>query len=91
VAKKRRRKRIGLKALLLFILTPLVVWFFAFLIWFHWNGITKLIRQDKEQAEAPPRAEKKPGKADSAAEKRSGEKIFEEDRRKLEDIVKKRQ
>jgi hypothetical protein len=91
VAKKRRRQRVGGKTLLLFILTPFVLWFFAFLIWFHWNGITKLIGKEKEQVEAPLRAEKKAGKAGSASEKRSGEKIFDEDRRKLEEIVKKRQ
>jgi hypothetical protein len=84
VAKKRRRKRSWLKTLLLFIATPLLVWFLAFLTWFYWNDLVKLAVQDRP--EAIPKAVRK---AEWPAENKSNEKILEEDRRKLEDILNK--
>jgi heme/copper-type cytochrome/quinol oxidase subunit 2 len=83
VANKRRRKTSWLRNLLLFIFTfiftPLIIWFLAFLIWFYWNDITG---QDKTP---PTKASKQ---MDKRSDKTAQERIGEEDRRKLEEILK---
>jgi hypothetical protein len=85
MAKKRRRKRSWLGRLLL-ILTPFVVWFLAFLIWFYWNDITgQLSRQDKIP---PTKAGKEVERSAKPSDKTAQERIGEEDRRKLEEILK---
>jgi hypothetical protein len=87
VAKKRKRKRGRLKALVVFVLTPILIWFVAFLVWFHWEGITKLSSKESAPRSAPPKAAKKPEPSGSPTH----EKILEEDRQRLDDILKKRQ
>ncbi|MGH7826833.1 MAG: hypothetical protein ACREQ7_16870 [Candidatus Binatia bacterium] len=86
MAKKRRRKRGWLKGLLLFIFTPLIIWVFAFLIWLNWDGIVKLIGNESEKPKSPARAARKPDKTGST----STEKLVDEDRKRLDDILKKR-
>jgi hypothetical protein len=86
VAKKRRRKSAWLKSLLLFILTPLVIWFFAFVVWLNWDAIVKLINRETDKTKPSARAVTKADKADSP----SNEKILDEDRKKLDEILKKR-
>jgi hypothetical protein len=83
VARKRRRKRRRLKGLLLFILTPIVVWVFAFLIWLNWDGIMGLAGKHAAKAKAPVDAVKRT--------ERANEKLFDEERKRLDEIVKKRQ
>jgi hypothetical protein len=83
VARKRRRKRRRFKGVLLFILTPLVVWFLAFLIWFNWDAVLQFIGKDAAKNRAPSEAVRKA--------ERSNEKILEEDRKRLDEILKKRQ
>jgi hypothetical protein len=69
--------------LLFFILTPLVVWFLAFLIWFYWNDLNGLVgRRDKI-----PQAGKEVGQG-KPSDKTAQERIGEEDRRKLDEILK---
>jgi hypothetical protein len=86
MAKKRRRKRSWLRKLLFFICTPLIIWFLAFLIWFYWNDITGLLgRRDKSP---PTKASKEVERSRKPSEKTAQERIGEEDRRKLEDILK---
>lgn len=84
MAKKRRRKRSRLKTLFLFIATPLMVWLIAFVIWFYWTDIVRLARNDSSQASS--RTVRKP---ERAPENKPKEKIFEQDRKKLEDILNK--
>jgi hypothetical protein len=92
VAKKKRRKRSWVKVILLFVLTPLGVWALAFLVWLYWNNIAKNLTpagdHPKPAAKAVPKLEKDdaPGRSD---ESRSKEKILEEDRKKLDDIIRK--
>jgi hypothetical protein len=86
VTKQRRRKRSGLRTLLLFVLTPLVVWLLAFLLWFYWDD-GKLFRKDA--ARIPP-APKVIRKAEPSAKKPPEEKILDDDRRKLDEILKKK-
>jgi hypothetical protein len=86
VAKKRRRKRSWLGKLLFLISIPIVVWFLAFLIWFYWNDITgHLGRQDKIP---PTKVGKEVERSGKPSDKTAQERIGEEDRRKLEEILK---
>jgi hypothetical protein len=83
VARKKRRKRSWLGTLLFLVSIPLVVWFLAFLIWFYWNDISGHVgRQDKTP---PTKASKQ---MDKPSDKTAQERIGDEDRRKLEDILK---
>jgi hypothetical protein len=87
VANKRRRKRRRLKAVVFLVLTPILIWFFAFLVWFNWDRVTKFVGTDSATAPMPPKAAKKTDRSGSA----SHEKILEEDRQRLDDILQKRQ
>jgi cytoskeletal protein RodZ len=83
VAKKRRRKRSRLKTLLFFVLAPFVVWVLAFLIWFYWYNIFG--RGDKS---SPAKATKEVERPTKPSDKSTQERIGEEDRRKLDEILK---
>jgi hypothetical protein len=83
VAKKKRRKRSRLKALLFFILAPFVVWALAFLIWFYWYNLFG--RGDKTPSA---KADKEVERSIKPPDKSTQERIGEEDRRKLEEILK---
>jgi hypothetical protein len=86
VATKRKRKRAWLKTVLFVILTPFVVWALAFLIWLYWYDITAFSNgRDKTPV---PGASKAVGKSNKTADKTSNERIGEEDRRKLDEILK---
>jgi hypothetical protein len=89
VAQKKRRKRRWLRNLLLFVCTPVLVWILAFVIWFFWRDIARLF--DKKSAiKTPPGASRRPERIEPRRENRSQEKIPEEDRRKLDEILKNR-
>jgi cytoskeletal protein RodZ len=95
VANKRRKKqRSWLKKLLFFVSVPLIVWFAAFLIWFYWNGLSELFTgAQKQEAKPAVRGSRqiKPGEnSENAPAKPSQEKILDEDRKKLEDILQRR-
>ncbi|MGN6717827.1 MAG: hypothetical protein ACTHLX_10590 [Candidatus Binatia bacterium] len=63
---------------------PLITWFVACLIWFYWYDLTGTAerRTDRPVAKATP--------SESAPAKAPKERILEEDRKKLEDILKRR-
>jgi hypothetical protein len=70
----------------LFVMTPIIVWFLAFLIWFYWYDITAFSsRQDKTPKTG---ASKEVGRSTKTSDKVSKERIGEEDRRKLEEVLK---
>jgi cytoskeletal protein RodZ len=83
VAKKIRRKQSRLKALLFFVLAPFVVWALAFLIWFYWYNLFG--RSDNTP---PAKAGKEVEQSTQSSDKSTQERIGEEDRRKLEEILK---
>jgi hypothetical protein len=87
VAKKRKRKRGRLKATVFFVLTPIVIWFFAFLVWLHWDRVTKLIGRESATVKTAPTTVKKTERSGSSP----SEKILDEDRQRLDEILKKRQ
>jgi hypothetical protein len=80
VAKKTRRKLNWATLLVFFVLVPLVTWAVAFILWFSWTAPHK----------KDPKVSPKPaGKVDPpVVERPSGEKIREEERRRLEAILK---
>ena len=94
MAHKPRSKRSWLGRLLFYLLFPLIVWLIAFVLWFYWRDLTKLfskpVERQKPAAKVEPKTERAEN-AESAAAKRPQEKILDEDRRKLEDILKQRQ
>jgi hypothetical protein len=86
VAKKKGRNRSWLKLLLLFILTPLITWALAFLIWFYWYNITGLFSRGDKMP--PLKASKEVERSTKPSDRSARERIGEEDRRKLEEILK---
>jgi hypothetical protein len=94
MAQKKRLKRSWLKALLLYIFFPLIVWGLAFAIWFYWYDLTRLFNGAAAKAKAPAKAShklEKSAQADAPPAKRPQENILEEDRKSLDDILKRRQ
>lgn len=86
MAQKRRKKKSGwLRAALLFVFVPLFVWALAFLIWFNWTDFNNFGK--KTPATNPSTQVERPSKQ---TEKPPPEKILEEDRKKLEEILKRR-
>jgi cytoskeletal protein RodZ len=83
VSPKKRKKRHWLRSLVLLVITPLTIWALAFLIWFYWynlfgRGVDTL----------PAKAGKEVEGSRKSSDKSSQERIGEEDRRKLEEILK---
>jgi hypothetical protein len=92
VAKKGRRTS-RTRKLLLFIVTPIVIWLAAFVIWFRWIEITAFFRQSESRSKATAgrlRGADKPDRATTAPDKPSRETLFEEDRKKLDEILEQR-
>jgi len=89
VAQKRSKKRSWLRSFLLFIFIPIIVWILAFLAWFFWRDITKLFDK-RGPAKTPPGVSRGTEKTQLRRESNSHEKIPEEDRRKLDEILKNR-
>jgi len=87
VAKKKKRKIGWLRKLLLFICTPIIIWFLAFLIWFYWNDPAKSFPVNKGKIQPAPKATRQ---ADPPAKKSADEKILDEDREKLDEILNKK-
>jgi len=90
MAAKRKKKRSPLKRFLFLILTPLVVWFLAFVVWLYWSPITRLWSQGGDQGKTPPKADwsrDKSERSNLAGEKRGHEHITDDERKKLDDIL----
>ena len=92
--KRRKKQRSWLKKLLFFVSVPLIVWFAAFLIWFYWIGLSGLFTGVQKQEAKPASSgsrQIKPGEnSENAPAKPSQEKLLDEDRKKLEDILQRR-
>jgi hypothetical protein len=89
VAARKRNKKRWIKRLVFYVCLPLVVWFAAFLIWFYWNDLWALFGKDKAPMRVIPRASRSE-KAERAPANRSQEKILDEERERLEDILKRK-
>jgi hypothetical protein len=82
VARKSRKKHRWFRSIVIFVITPLITWVLAFLIWFYWYEITG--RDKTPPAKAGKESERPTKQSDKSAQERIGE----EDRRKLEEILK---
>jgi hypothetical protein len=65
---------------------PLIVWAVAFLIWLYWYDITGLFSQRDNTP--PAKASKEVERSTKPPDKSAQERIGEEDRRKLEELLK---
>ena len=89
MARKTRKTYRWIRSLVLFVMTPIIVWILAFVIWFFWRDITKLFDK-KGPAKTPPGVSRGTEKTQPRRENKSQEKIPEEDRKKLDEILKNR-
>lgn len=87
MAKRKRKKRGPLRTLLFFVLFPLIVWLIAFLLWFYWRDLSALWSKKGTPVDAPARNRERD---EARPAKRPPEKILDEDRKKLEEILKRR-
>lgn len=92
MARKKHPQRHWLRTLLLLIAVPLIVWVVAFFIWFNWDSINRLLAEDAPRQQDPKaaRSVQKEGPGRPAAVEKPRERITEEDRQKLEDVLKRR-
>jgi len=93
MAQKRRKKRGWLRGLLLYLFLPIFIWFIAFLVWLYWSEVTRLVSGGANRSKAASKTSRQPDKsekADPAPANRPREKILDEDRKNLEDILKRR-
>ena len=91
--KKKVKKTSQLTTALLYIFIPITIWFLAFVAWLYWDDIAKLFYQGSGKGRSAPPAARNRDRSDAAAvpAKRSQEKILDDDRKKLEEILKQRQ
>jgi hypothetical protein len=89
MAQKKKQRRSRGRTLLFYIIFPLIVWFVAFLVWFYWYDLRNLFVRDQEPKAHPKAARQldRGDKAERSPAKRSQEKIFDEERKKLGDII----
>ena len=89
MATRKRKKRSWLGTLIFYILFPLIVWFVAFLLWFYWGDVSAWLSKGDAPPNPPVRVKPRE-RSDTAPAERPPEKILEEDRRKLDEILKRR-
>ena len=91
--KKKPKKTSWVKIALLYIFVPIIIWFLAFVAWLYWDDIAKLFSKDSRPERNIPGVSRRLEKADKGTSptQRSQEKILDDDRKKLEDILKHRQ
>ena len=91
-----RKRRHWLRTALFFLLFPFVVWFIAIVVWFYWGELSTFFTKAVDKPKAAIQRESETGQRESGdlnSKKTapSQENLLDEDRRKLEDILKQRQ
>lgn len=86
MATRKRKKRSWIKTLIIYTTLPLAVWLIAFILWFYWREISAAFGPASEQSRPPAKS----NRTNVAPAKQPREKILEEDRKNLEDILKRR-
>ncbi len=92
MAPRRKKKKSRLKTLVVFLLTPLIIWCLAFLVWLYWDPIARLLNTVEGQSKTRPTAArgiKKSERSNAPAEKRDQEQILDDERKKLDEILRK--
>lgn len=87
MAKRKRKKRGWLRTLIFFVLFPLIVWLIALLLWFYWRGLSALWSNKSAPVDTPAKSRERD---ETRPAKRPPEKILDEDRKKLEEILRRR-
>ena len=92
MARKKQRRKSWLRTLVLFLMIPLAVWLIAFLIWFYWYDLSGLFNREGPGRASPksPRLTETDDRRERGPAAQPQEKIFEEDRKQLEDVLKRR-
>jgi len=93
MAQKKKVKKAGwLKTVLIYTFFPPIIWFLAFLAWLYWDSITALFSTDKANGRNTTRTTRQREQSEKgpAPAKRPQEKILDDDRKKLEDVLKQR-
>jgi hypothetical protein len=88
VPQKVKRSRKRLRKLLLFVATPIAIWLAAFVVWFRWSDI--VARFNKPGPSPQPsvsQAREQPNPAKARRDETPPEKIFEQERTELEEII----
>jgi hypothetical protein len=89
VRQKKKPTTARVKKLLLFIGAPIVIWVAAFVVWLHWSDIAALLnRAPRLPTAAGTRPVQEPYRAEGRRDKLPPEKISEQERKKLEEILK---
>jgi hypothetical protein len=89
--KKKPPKKTGwIKSICLYVFLPLGIWGLAFLLWLYWDGLAGLFSQDSGKNRPVARTGRKADKTDPSSAKQPTEKLLDEDRQRLEDILKQR-
>jgi hypothetical protein len=83
--KKRKKKTRWLRILLFLILTPLIVWSLSFVLWLYWRDVTAPV--DPRDKTPVPQASRPIEQPTKAPDKAPRERINEQDRKKLEQIL----
>jgi len=89
--KRRRKKQRWLRLVLLFIVTPLVIWCAVFLTWLYLDDIISLFTGKSNHPTPFPKTAQKSLPVEAPTKNKSGEKIQDEDRKKLNEIIKERE
>jgi hypothetical protein len=93
MARKKQPKKSRLRKVILLLVTPFIVWFLAFLLWFYWHDLRRWFANGEDPRRQPPPKAARPSVKEEQRERpapQPQEKISEEDRRKLDDILKRR-
>ncbi|HZD39570.1 MAG TPA: hypothetical protein VE131_02535 [Terriglobales bacterium] len=88
--KKKKAKKHWFRNLCIFIVIPLAVWSIAFVLWLFWYDIEGIFPQGASQRTRAPRATPRAERLRPSAAARPDEKLLNEDRKRLEDIINKR-
>ena len=94
MAQKKKVKKAGLlRTVLIYTFFPLIIWSLAFFTWLYWDSITAPFSTDKAKGRKPARTIRDLEKSEKvpAPAKPAQEKILDDDRKKLEDVLKQRQ
>lgn len=92
MARRKRRKRSAVKTILLLVLTPIIIWALAFIVWLYWNEIANSLAPVENHSEPAAKTLRKLNKDESRSrsnETRPKEKILDADRKKLDEIIRK--
>jgi hypothetical protein len=93
VSRRKTKKRRWLRLIVVFVAVPLAVWSVAFLVWLFWLDLAgrRVPAQLSESKKAVGVPERKTGQHQgNQSSQQSRERIADEDRRKLNDILEQR-